>query len=189
MRLDKKKHVVFSPVANFSRFKQWTVQTAEEYARQLFLHFYVYWLENNIKKTIQYLLYLLRLFASYSDIYRYTYIFNSQPVRLGCLYTLFNTTSPAATLLEDARIDFTVTTRQQLYRQLYWYTYAALPRIPWIWPPLLFNTFQHSYTYKNVFRFQFGKSSLPGKLGVMVQSLCWSQDSSMLVATQVESTV
>jgi hypothetical protein len=33
--------------------------------------------------------------------------------------------------------------------------------------------------------FQFGKSSQPGKLGVMVQSLVWSQESSMLAAMQV----
>ena len=37
-----------------------------------------------------------------------------------------------------------------------------------------------------LFFFQFGKSSVGGKLGVMVQSLCWSQDSSMLVAMQVQ---
>ncbi len=62
--------------------------------------------------------------------------------------------------------------------------------IPWIWSLI-------SLILSNILiiviiliivllRFQFGKSSLPGKLGVMVQSLCWSQDSSMLVAMQVQ---
>ena len=36
---------------------------------------------------------------------------------------------------------------------------------------------------------KFGKSNIPGKLGVMVQSLAWSQDSNMLAAMQVKKEI